>query len=173
MSVYNLQDGATLREDCKERFLTAVQRYYMILRIFGTLMFAMSCIACAGFLYSFLTDPNYQQGTFSIPIFRGLVFVIAMTVIGTLLFGTYQMMMIYYRKVRQVKKNEFTWCIGTITEVHRRRYKNDSAYMKINDERCVCLMSHEDFNRLQIGDEAMVLHLGAKNTISFAMNEQA
>lgn len=145
-----------------------IQNYYCILRIFGTITFGMSLAGMLSFIVSFLTDPQWSEGTFSIPILRFIVFTISIGMIGSIAFATYQLMMIYYRAVKRMENGEFLWRLGRITYLHQYSRKRTSVTLECDGVRCIPLgMNVFDFESLHVGDELMIVNL--KNTI-FAFN---
>lgn len=160
--------GTTLRSDYSEKLVQLIKNYYCILRIFGTILFVMSLIGLFGFIVSFLTDSQWCEGTFSMPFFRIMVFVMCVGMIGSIVFATYQLMMIYYKAVKRTENGEFLWRLGKVTYLHQYSTKRTSVTLECDGARCVPLgMNVSDFESLCIGDELIVVNL--KNTI-FAFN---
>ncbi len=156
--------GTTLRSDYKERLLELVKSYYFILRIFGTIMFGMSLMGLMSFIVSFLTDEQWSSGTFSVPFFRAMVFIMCIVMIGSIAFATYMIATIYHRAVKRVENGEFLWRLGKITRLSQCRTNRTSVTLECDGVRCTPLgMQLPEFESLNVGDELLIINI--KNTI--------
>lgn len=152
------ESGKTLRSDHKEKVAELIKGYYTILRIFGTVFFAMSSLGGVGFVVSFFTDEQWREGMFSMPFFRWFAFGLSALMIGGLMFGTYQMMMIYYKRAKRVESGDFEWRLGKISMLNQHHANRTSISLYCDGENCVPLgMMLSDFEQLYVGYELMVV----------------
>lgn len=169
-----MENSGTLSPDYKEDLLKGVKKYYLILKIFGTLFFGMTCMGIIGFFNDYITNPAYREGLFSVPIFRTILIVASIIMFSLIGLGTGFMMYAGFAKEIQVKKDDYTWDYARITDIRQVRRNGKTKYIIYADgKRCNVLgFTLQDVEKIRIGNEVLLFSIGSKSLVEFIMFER-
>ena len=164
-------NGESLREDYKERLLTGVKRYYLILKFFSIWLLTGLCLSSITIVRSYIFDESFNEGLFQFFPFKLFAMTLSLLFICGLIFGAYKMLAIPIKTQKAVEKGNFVWRTGQLSNKERvvRRSSTTSTFVYVDGEKCIPLgLSYEEFETAVLGDEFIVIRL-IKPSVVFAL----
>lgn len=164
-------NGNSLREDYKERLLTGVKRYYLILKIFSIWLLTGLFLSSITIVRSYIFDESFNEGLFQFFPVKLFAMTLSLLFVSCLIFGVYKMLAIPIKVQKAVEQERFYWRTGQLSNKERivRRSSTTSTFVYVDGEKCIPLgLSYEDFEKAVLGDEFIVIRLD-KSSVIFAL----
>lgn len=162
--------GIDMNEEMKAMAASKVKSYYTVVRIFGSYILVLMCLAFAAFIYNSVTGKmNWEDPDGTVSIMGYFTQGLCAAIIGLLIFGAYKIRQLGVKPYKRIENGDFYWYMGYVTNKGSFRRKG-SRYIFINNEQCISISS-QDYSLANIGDEYLVICLmySNNNMMKFAI----